>query len=200
MKAQYQYNYEGFANILKEIGIDAGKLEFLSAGFSSCVFDTGNDQVIKVLNKDLIDKKCVFRPVSLCVLQPVCVYDDFLGMYEVGVFPKLRTSDVKQYHVNSLKCMLAKQGYDFMDDKFDNVGLSPKGVPYVIDTDALGVLHKYDKVIDSKLAYVLKWPESQWEIFESKVVQHFNADVTQAKGWTLAQGKLEEPLRLMACL
>ncbi|MCE3232452.1 MAG: hypothetical protein K0R98_709 [Rickettsiaceae bacterium] len=176
-----------FSLLLAEIGIDAERLIFLGKGFSTAVFDTGNNQVVKILNKDVVaEENCVFRPLSEYVLQPVCVCDNVCGMYEVAVFPKLRTEGVKEYHSKVLKFMLAKQGYLFADGKLENVGLSSNGVPYVIDSDAVCKLDGAE-VKKSHFASIIKWAKSQWSEFACKVFTHLDADISKAKSWKFSE-------------
>lgn len=170
----YPEHYEGMSNLLNEIGIDAATLTYFKSGCSAKVFDMGHGQVLKIRNKDVSADEWpgAFLPKSRCVLQPICVYDNFAGFMEVALFPKLDTHFVKPVHSMALKLQLEKEGFDFFDDKTANIGLA-HGIPYVIDSDAICPLTHEVGVVSQKpnhLLNVFKWPESQWELFPCAVL------------------------------
>lgn len=169
------------SGILEKIGLQNVTMPRIGGGHSTDVFDTGFGQVIKVMNKDVAAEEGGIRPASKYVLQPVYTYD-LNGMYEVAVFPKLRTTGVMPHHSAMLKAMLAKEGYDFSDDKVANVGLSDDGIPYVIDSDAIraGRDGRLNKMPASYLAHAMKWPDSQWTKLPYKVITSHKS-LTQEK-------------------
>lgn len=178
---------------LEAIGLGDVKMLRVSTGFTTDVFDTGFGQVIKLTNRDAIEEDSV-NPLSRYILQPVCTCI-LNALYDVAIFPKLDTSHVKDHHSAALKAGLAKEGFNFSDDKPANVGLSDDGTPYVIDPDAV-TKGKPNSVAISHLALAIRWPESQWSKFSCKVLGGSKELTQQNCGyWTLSDnyGKLPQP-------
>lgn len=179
--------FGGLKNVLGIIGIEAEHLHLIGSGFSTSVFDTGHHQVVKIRNKDVSADEWPESLLPECkyVLQPVCLYDDYSGFLEIGVFPKLRVGNglVNEAHQKALIYALAEEGYNFSDNKCANIGLSETGVPYVIDSDAVFLLKKEVSMERPALLNVIRWPESQWSVFPRKVLGTGDIDFSGVTGW-----------------
>lgn len=150
--------------ILASIGLDHLRMPQIATGFSTSVYDTGHEQVIKVTNMDIVAENKGSRPLSNYVLQPIATYL-LNGLYEVGVFPKLNTKDVHPSHAALLTEKLAEEGYIFDDNKLSNIGLSTNGTAYVIDPDA--VIRNPDAVTDKNDTTAL---DAQWKDFPCRII------------------------------
>jgi hypothetical protein len=133
------------------------------------LFETGYGPVIKITDRDMVQETGGIRPVSPYVLQPVCTRI-LADQYEVALFPQLKTQGVKPHHSEMLAYVLVKQGYYFTDNKIANVGLGPRGLPYVLDSDAVRKLGVKDAQVKLPVPHSIKWPASQWRLFPCRVI------------------------------
>ena len=114
--------------------------------------------VIKFFEKEPEEKGVAKLPNdSRYMLQPYCM-TNILGN-RLAIFPLLKTMQIDSSHVSQLSAGLEKEGCLFDDAKFDNVGLTEFGLPYVIDEDAVLITQGKLKGDSSKR-------ESQWQMIK----------------------------------